>query len=167
VKEPHDGGLPCDELIAPWPLAALALLALNDHVLKHAWPQPWITGKLSDFAGLFVFPLVLTSLWSVGRVCARKLPGAQEHDAPVRLTAGQLRVAVVGTGLLFTAIKLSPCLGDALAGTLESLFPFADFAFVPDPTDLMALAILPLSYRHGMSFCTPPKAPPGAPVGEG
>ena len=34
------------------------LLALNDHVLKQAWPG-WVTGKLSDVAGLVVAPAVL------------------------------------------------------------------------------------------------------------
>lgn len=37
-------------------LIALVLLLLNDHVLKYAYPG-WLTGKLSDFAGLFVFVL--------------------------------------------------------------------------------------------------------------
>ena len=36
----------------------MALLGLNDHVLKGAFPG-LITGKLSDFAGLVFFPLVL------------------------------------------------------------------------------------------------------------
>ena len=159
MKEPRDSGLPCDELVAPLPLAALAVLVLNDHYLKHAWRQPWITGKLSDFAGLFVFPLVLTSLWNVGRVGARKLLGSAKDAPPVRLTSRQLLAAAAGTGIAFTAIKLSPPLGEALAGALESLFPFAEFAFVPDPTDLLALAVLPLSYRYGLSCCRAPDAP--------
>ncbi len=36
----------------------MALLGLNDHVLKGIFPG-MITGKLSDFAGLVFFPLVL------------------------------------------------------------------------------------------------------------
>lgn len=44
-------------------IAALALLALNDHVLKHAGALPgWLTGKLSDFAGLYVAPALLATL---------------------------------------------------------------------------------------------------------
>ena len=42
----------------PLSVAALVLLALNDHVLKQAWPG-FVTGKLSDVAGLVVAPLVL------------------------------------------------------------------------------------------------------------
>ena len=46
-----------------WPfLLGLALLVVNDHVLKQAFPGP-VTGKLSDVAGLFVFPLFLATVW--------------------------------------------------------------------------------------------------------
>ena len=34
---------------------------MNDHVLKHACPGV-VTGKLSDFAGLFFFPLFLADV---------------------------------------------------------------------------------------------------------
>jgi hypothetical protein len=47
-------------LLAPAFLIALSALLLNDLLLKHAYPG-WVTGKLSDFAGLFVVSgLVLT-----------------------------------------------------------------------------------------------------------
>ncbi len=45
-------------LLHPVSLASMALLGLNDHVLKGLFPG-LITGKLSDFAGLVFFPLVL------------------------------------------------------------------------------------------------------------
>lgn len=37
----------------------VALLAVNDHFLKQAFPG-WLTGKLSDFAGVFVTAVVLS-----------------------------------------------------------------------------------------------------------
>ena len=40
---------------------ALAVLALNDHVLKQAWPG-LVTGKLSDAAGLVVAPPLVALL---------------------------------------------------------------------------------------------------------
>jgi hypothetical protein len=41
-------------------LASVAVMLLNDHVLKHArLLPPLITGKLSDFAFLFFAPIVL------------------------------------------------------------------------------------------------------------
>lgn len=43
-----------DVLLSPAFIAALILLLLNDYFLKYSSPG-WITGKLSDFAGLFVY----------------------------------------------------------------------------------------------------------------
>src|SRR5690349_13071723 len=45
----------------PGTLLALALLLLNDHVLKAAYPG-WWTGKLSDAAGLVLAPPLLALL---------------------------------------------------------------------------------------------------------
>ena len=42
-------------------LLSVALLLLNDAVLKPAL-HDWLTGKLSDFAGLFVFPVLVVAL---------------------------------------------------------------------------------------------------------
>ena len=37
-------------------LVAVGVLLVNDHVLKDAYSS-WLTGKLSDFAGLYFFPV--------------------------------------------------------------------------------------------------------------
>ncbi|UTW61003.1 hypothetical protein KFE98_13360 [bacterium SCSIO 12741] len=47
-------------------LISLSLLILNDWVLKTAWSHP-ITGKLSDFAGLFAFPFFFSALFPAYR----------------------------------------------------------------------------------------------------
>ena len=39
---------------------SIALLVVNDHILKVVYPS-WITGKLSDFAGLFFFPFIVAA----------------------------------------------------------------------------------------------------------
>jgi len=44
----------------PATLISISLLLFNDHVLKIAAPSP-LTGKLSDFAGLFFFPFLLAA----------------------------------------------------------------------------------------------------------
>src|SRR5690349_14518972 len=62
---PARAGLPINELLAPLPLVALALLGINDWVLKPSSAPEWLTGKLSDFAGLFVFPLVATAAFDL------------------------------------------------------------------------------------------------------
>jgi hypothetical protein len=73
-------------------LAAIVLLVLNDHVFKALWPG-WITGKLSDVAGMVFFPLLLHAF--VGWI-----PGAQAA-APGRRLAG----CVVATVIVFAAVK--------------------------------------------------------------
>ena len=45
----------------PAAIAALVVLVVNDHLLKAAYPG-WITGKLSDFAGMVLAPLVLVAI---------------------------------------------------------------------------------------------------------
>jgi len=51
-------------LLHPVALASLALLVVNDHVLKTRFPGV-VTGKLSDFAGMVVAPLVLAAMIEV------------------------------------------------------------------------------------------------------
>lgn len=48
-------------LAHPLSLLAVGLLLLNDHLLKHIAPSV-LTGKLSDFAGLFFFPFLAAAV---------------------------------------------------------------------------------------------------------
>src|SRR5688572_6358086 len=57
---------PARALLHPAWLLSLAVLGLNDHVLKRLVPS-LLTGKLSDFAGLFVAPALLATLLRVRR----------------------------------------------------------------------------------------------------
>ena len=49
-------------LVSPGFLVALSVLLLNDFVLKLQFNNVF-TGKLSDFAGLFILPLFWTALF--------------------------------------------------------------------------------------------------------
>ena len=52
----------CRSIFLLWPLCVSAvLLIINDHLLKYMSPG-WITGKLSDFSGIFLVTLILLSL---------------------------------------------------------------------------------------------------------
>ena len=75
-------------LAHPGSVLALVVLVLNDHVLKQAWPG-WVTGKLSDVAGLVVAPLLLAALLAIVRV-PRPMP-----------------VALAATGVGFVLCKTS------------------------------------------------------------
>jgi len=78
-------------LARPWFFAAIGALLLNDHVLKGIWPG-WVTGKLSDFAGLAVVSALLavifgagagTVLAGLGFVALKTVPGVAEMASPL------------------------------------------------------------------------------------
>ena len=90
------------DLCHPLPLGMAAVVALNDHLLKAAWPG-WVTGKLSDVAGLAFFPVLLVAL---ADVCAS---GALSRDEGRRRRAAWAATAL--TGAVFSAVQLSPEVG--------------------------------------------------------
>lgn len=102
-------------LTHPAVVGAVAILAVNDHVLKARGPN-LITGKLSDIAGLFVMAVVAAVL--VG-------PHHRRRSA--------LAVGVAGLG--FAALKVVPAVAWAAAPVLGGVTS-------TDPTDLAALAVL-------------------------
>ena len=51
-------------LLSPGFIIATVLLVVNDFFLKPVYHN-WLTGKLSDFAGLFMFSLFLTMFLTV------------------------------------------------------------------------------------------------------
>ena len=114
---------------------ALALLLVNDHVWKGAGLLPAVlTGKLSDFAGMVVAPPLLALLLGAGNRAARVLA-----------------VALVGVGLAL--IKLWPEAARALEQALAILHVRSRIWL--DPTDLVALAVLPLV----LPLCAPASRP--------
>ena len=106
-------------------IAAVAVLLVNDHVFK-----PWalaetVTGKVSDFAGLFIFPVLLASL-----IGAR--------------TRTSLHGCAVATALVFAAINVFPSIAIAFDAIASVAMPFVT---TTDPTDLVALVAIPVSLR--------------------
>jgi predicted Zn-dependent protease len=108
-------------LVSPTFLLGLCLLLANDFVLKPLFHNA-LTGKLSDFAGLFVFAL----FWSA--LLPRFAPAVH-----------------VWTALAFAFWKSS--YSQPLIETWNSL-GLLPVGRVVDPTDLSALLVLPLSYLH-------------------
>ncbi len=142
---PEKRALPAGEFLHPVPLLAVIVLMVNDHWLKGAGVVPaQITGKLSDFAGLLFFPLLVTSL---SDVAAQALSGLLRTRWNFTLTRAKLVVACAATGALFTAIKLSARAADAVAGMLSAIS--FESAIVADPTDLVALPMLGVAYWLG------------------
>ncbi len=134
-------GLPIAELLAPLPLVALIVLVANDWWWKPSGAVPgWLTGKLSDVAGVIVLPLVLTAALALGlRGLARAGLGVDWT-----LRRWKLAVAIAITAALVIATKLSAGAAAEVAGLL------GDRArIVADPTDLVALPALALVWWHG------------------
>ncbi len=87
--------VPGDGLLHALPLAALAVLVLNDHVGKRAFPG-WITGKLSDVAGMVFFPLLLQAAGEIALAAAGRAWGPSRRA---------LLAAVIATGVVFGLAK--------------------------------------------------------------
>lgn len=118
---------PRSALLHPAWLGALLLMAVNDHFLKGAGLLPGvITGKLSDFAGLMVAPLLLAFVVGVRR----------------RAAWAAVHVAV---GAVFAGIQLWAGFADGWSALMGLVgFPWT---ITCDPTDLIALPVLLVSYR--------------------
>jgi hypothetical protein len=126
--------LPGDLLLRPLPIAAGLLLALNDHVLK-ANVGGWLTGKLSDAAGLVFVPLLLLGLLELGRFACRLTWSITYRDVVI--------VASLVAGALVTA-KLSVPAAHLFGVVLGAVtFPFRGrfgvVAIAHDPSDLLML----------------------------
>lgn len=118
---------PARALLTPTWLAALAVLGVNDHLLKGAGLLPGaLTGKLSDLAGMVVAPALLAALLGL-----RSRRG---------LLLAHLAVAAV-----FAAIKLSPAAADAWSWVMGLVG--MPWQITVDPTDLLALPALALGWR--------------------
>jgi hypothetical protein len=152
-------------LLHPVAIASIALLVINDHVLKAAYGT-WWTGKLSDVAGLAVFPLLVCA--GVELVTRRPLG--------VRAVA----IAAAVTAAAFAAFKLSAPAGDVYrVGLAAAQWPLhavralldggalpalGRAQLTPDPTDLLALPAVGVSIflasRMGVwGSCPAPPAP--------
>jgi hypothetical protein len=106
-------------LVHPLPIAAGLVLVVNDHILKAAaWPSAAVAGKLSDLAGLFLFPVLLTALTSRRRATAW----------------------VIATGVGFTLVKLSPGVNAAVEAAWGGN--------TLDPTDLACLPVLAFAWLY-------------------
>lgn len=146
---------PSHGLLHPAALASVALLLVNDHYLKATWPG-WLTGKLSDFAGLAFFPLLLAvgATWLQSRFSRGGSP-----------TGRWLAMSIAVTGAVFASIQISDLAGEAYRRGLallqwpvraalrvaegETLPGLGRAALTPDPTDWVALPALGIAWWIG------------------
>ncbi|WP_437761315.1 hypothetical protein WME77_24610 [Sorangium sp. So ce764] len=108
-------------------LGALALLVVNDHLLKGAGLLPGaLTGKLSDLAGLVVAPVLAAAL------------------VDARTSRGRA-LAFAAVAAPFAAIKLSAAAAQLLVGLVG--LAGITWRIWQDPTDLAALVVLVPAWR--------------------
>ncbi len=112
-------------LTHPLVLLSIFILLVNDHVLKVYIPSA-LTGKISDFAGLFFFPILLSAILNLvfQSFQSRKIALA----------------SFIFTAIWFSLIKTIPF----FKNLTENIF---NIQIVLDPSDLMALIMLPLAWR--------------------
>lgn len=117
-------------ITSPLFVCSLALLLINDFFLKSLFHN-WLTGKLSDFAGLFVFSIFWTAFFP-----KRKL----------------LIFLLTGIGFVFWKSQFSQ-------GFIDFFNSYAPFAInrVVDFSDLIALSVLPFAwfyvdFKHNREF---------------
>lgn len=110
----------------PLTICSIALLLVNDHILKLYFPS-WLTGKLSDFAGLFFFPFLLAlMLYPLLRSERRSIV-----------------FALFLTASIFIPLKTVPAFHADVIAALQSNLGLT-LVISLDPTDLIALiALLP------------------------
>lgn len=141
---PNRRSLPAGEFFHPLSLLALVLLVVNDWYLKpSSWAPGLVTGKLSDLTGLLFFPLLATAsidslLLLLSRLGAR---------VDFTLRRAKLAASIAITAAIFSAIKLSAPANQAFLDLLD--FFGLSAQVVRDPTDLLALPILWVSWRIG------------------
>lgn len=132
----HRRGAPARALLHPLWLGALAVLATNDHLLKGSGLLPGVvTGKISDFAGLVVAPVLLAAILGVR-------------------TRRAFVVCHMAVGIVFAAIQLSEAAAAAM--TFATGLVGHPWVITRDPTDLAALPALALSAHVFWQVATRP-----------
>lgn len=82
-----------DLLGHPFALCCVVLLIVNDHLLKHTYPG-WLTGKLSDLAGVGIAGMVFAAL--LGRAVGTAVTAAAFTALQLSPQAAQLSAPLLG-----------------------------------------------------------------------
>jgi hypothetical protein len=139
------------EFLAPLPLAAVALMALNDFWLKPTFHNA-LTGKLSGIALCFFLPLYLSALLAL----------VTRWPRSTRTAVGAMACA-----LLYTALEVSQPAAELFCAALRFVgapLGMTRFRAVADPTDLLTLPLVwaAVLYSRRASAPQPPVSPAGA-----
>lgn len=123
---------------------ALVVLLLNDWWAKAACPG-WVTGKLSDVAGLVLAPVAMTAAVGVGLSLLAAWGLARDPSLRRRRVAAAVVLVAVG----FVATKVWPPAASTVAAALGLLGGRPRIVY--DPTDLLALPAVLVAWRIGQA----------------
>ena len=118
----------------PIALSALFLTALNDHYFKYQFHN-FLTGKISDFTGLFYFPFFLYALFDF-----LKCPKAKHEVIDLKIFVW----LIFATDIVFLIFKFT-----AARILLMQWFPMQ---ITKDPTDLITLTVSVPAYLFAKKF---------------
>jgi hypothetical protein len=139
-----DLALPLGEALHPVALAAVVLLLLNDWVLKPRFRGSFVTGKLSDVAGLVFAPVMLSAAIGMVLWLANKLGARVDPLLGTTLTHRRLVLCCAATALGFALVKLYPPVGDIVARMIGH-----GASFYPDWTDVLCTPCVLIAYWIG------------------
>jgi hypothetical protein len=118
-------------------------MAFNDHFLKYQYPGT-LTGKISDFCGVFYFPIFLLALFH--------LLGSAVRGPRAQISRFQILLCILITDLIMLGLKLSPVISERLTQFFSAnLFPIQT---ITDPWDLIALSMNVWTYWFVVSRVT-------------
>lgn len=124
-------------LVSSWPVLFCVLLTiLNDHYLKYSSLSGFVTGKISDFAGLFFFPFLLKDISN----CFPFPPRHRNHRKIF------LCILII-TAVLFSLLKTAAEFRELFSSLYQNLF-HTHVQVVPDLSDLAALIALYGSFLY-------------------
>lgn len=113
----------------------MVLLVVNDWVLKPRFRGSFVTGKLSDIAGLVFAPVLLSAMIGLALKVVRRDP---------TLTHRRLVACCAATAIGFTVVKLVPTIGDVVARMIGH-----GASFYPDWTDVLCTPFVLVAYWIG------------------
>jgi hypothetical protein len=116
---------PGDMILHPLWIISLFLLIFNDHYLKGSSFTGLVSGKISDFAGLIIFPPLLAIVFGVKRFVS-------------------LLSCYIFSAAFFSAVKISAFFKDFVCHLMSAMG--MAWHITLDSTDLLALSVLPVSF---------------------
>ncbi len=116
----------------------MLVLLVNDWVLKPRFRGSFVTGKLSDIAGMVFAPVALSAAIGLVLRLARRDP---------TLTQRRLVLCCAATAVGFALVKLVPSIGTVVAHAISVFGPRA--GFYPDWTDVLCTPLVLVAYWMG------------------